>query len=647
MCDVTASLWAALGSPPLGAPLPPARSPAWRTAAFCLRTALIPFGVHYGWSSAALLWGALRGTRPPPRATWGALVAGVTTGDVVEAVRRSAGGGIKIATWNVRWLRNHHTQLAAAKRAAILRLLGEGCIVLLQETHWTPECLATWESSFPGCRVVSSCARVGPLGGPAGGVAVVVPPRYRVISHREVSAGWCIIVELQDLQREGHPMEVVNVYLPPDSRRAALGEVIAGTQPAQGAPPRRAGGGDINMCLWAPRNAQEAEDVGEFLRWASHMGLAPLGSGGRRPVGPGTREGIDFIGAPMESHWLWRGQARWLRGLSDHPCLVATRLGKPVSTARRCNPWALSQVPTSGIIRLRARFRMLENCFGIARPAWANTAEDGGGGRPEPGPCRDEHTGDPDAPCLLADGAPAGTTAGPADPLGGRVPPQGGPGGLGGTHVEGDEVAFSPALARYGRAYLTQMIQNWWRQRVREKAAGDPGAVLREAAAGSVPVAIAGPVREWLLQLGEDRELLTPTDARRLLGLWRFEQGRVASFCSRPVRARAPLPIRFGRQTFRERTTMEALRLPDGTVCTDPGRILDSLWRHRADLWTSVPELPASGAALLDRYFAGRQATFAPQGPTSRARITRHILRAGGYSSRGRPGALRGLSSRG
>ncbi len=54
----------------------------------------------------------------------------------LEAERRGpAGAAMKAAAWNVRWMLDPTTTVAAAKRAVILRLLAEGCVVLLQEAH--------------------------------------------------------------------------------------------------------------------------------------------------------------------------------------------------------------------------------------------------------------------------------------------------------------------------------------------------------------------------------------------------------------------------------------------------------------------------------------------------------------------------------
>ncbi len=171
------SLWEALGRPCLAAPLPLARSPAWEGARRALRTALSNHGLHHTPRSPTALWRAVHGQRAPPRATWAQLCQQVTLPHLVNRVRaHHSEDGPRLASWNVRWLRDPHSATAARKRDVINRLLASGYIVLLQETHWDPAAAAQWGSSFPACRLFFTPCVPGPRGGPAGGVATIVPP---------------------------------------------------------------------------------------------------------------------------------------------------------------------------------------------------------------------------------------------------------------------------------------------------------------------------------------------------------------------------------------------------------------------------------------------------------------------------------------
>ena len=176
------TLWEALGRPPLDNPLPLGRSGVWRTARQSLRRALRALDGTGGWRSPGALWAATRGEPLPIGRTWGQLCDGLTLEHAREAERRVQGGiSMKAASWNVRWLLDPHTSVAAAKRAVILRLLAEGCVVLLQETHWTPAACATWGGCFPMAEVCASAAQVSASGGLCGGVAILMPSKYRVI----------------------------------------------------------------------------------------------------------------------------------------------------------------------------------------------------------------------------------------------------------------------------------------------------------------------------------------------------------------------------------------------------------------------------------------------------------------------------------
>ena len=165
-----ASLWDALGRPPPDNPLPRATSQAWSVARRALRRALRGIGGTGAWRSPAALWAATRGGALPVGRTWGQLCEGLTLLHASTAERRgTAGVAMKAASWNVRWMLDPHTTVAAAKRAVILRLLAEGCVVLLQETTGPRpharrgEVASRWRRCAPRPRVPARTA--GSVGG--------------------------------------------------------------------------------------------------------------------------------------------------------------------------------------------------------------------------------------------------------------------------------------------------------------------------------------------------------------------------------------------------------------------------------------------------------------------------------------------------
>ena len=70
-------------------------------------------------------------------------------------------------------------------------------------------------------------------------------------------------------------------------------------------------------------------------------------------------------------------------------------------------------------------------------------------------------------------------------------------------------------------------------------------------------------------------------------------------------------------------------------MLTEPGAITEALWQHRAELWTSVPEVTGGARAVLAAYFEHRTAVFPQRPPVGRARLSQLILRGKGAA----PGA--------
>ena len=65
-------------------------------------------------------------------------------------------------------------------------------------------------------------------------------------------------------------------------------------------------------------------------------------------------------------------------------------------------------------------------------------------------------------------------------------------------------------------------------------------------------------------------------------------------------------------------------------MLTEPSAITEAFWQHRAELWTSVPEVAGGANAVLDAYFEQRTAAFAQRPPVGRGRLSQLILRGKG-----------------
>ena len=227
------SLWVALGRPPLGAQLPGPRSSGWRAACAALLQCLGQRGVSARFRSAAVLWRTLSGGLPRAGANWRQLCDLGDVNTLVGAMAlRDAADGIRFATWNVRWLLPPRTERAAAKHAELGRAFTGGNVVLLQETHWTLAAAAQWGGLFSAAQVAHSVARMGPRGGPQGGVAVVVPFPHRVIRTREIVPG-CVLEVLVAVRGTQRQVAFVSLYFPPDGRGHVL-DAPAGSRPPRG-----------------------------------------------------------------------------------------------------------------------------------------------------------------------------------------------------------------------------------------------------------------------------------------------------------------------------------------------------------------------------------------------------------------------------
>ena len=82
---------------------------------------------------------------------------------------------------------------------------------------------------FSGAQVAHSVARVGPRGGPQGGVAVVVPFPRRIIKVREMVPGCVLEVVIVVC---GTRRRAASIYLPPDGRSQVLDALLGADAPA-------------------------------------------------------------------------------------------------------------------------------------------------------------------------------------------------------------------------------------------------------------------------------------------------------------------------------------------------------------------------------------------------------------------------------
>ena len=137
-----------------------------------------------------------------------------------------------VTSWNARWLRDHTSEIGRAKRSLIERLLLEGRVVLLQESHRDAESAELWRASCSAGQVYYTNAVDGDEGSSlSAGVATIIPSGWDVAGAPVVHiAGHCLDV-LARPPGGGDFVRYRNAYIHPD-RRAALLRRIATIPPS-------------------------------------------------------------------------------------------------------------------------------------------------------------------------------------------------------------------------------------------------------------------------------------------------------------------------------------------------------------------------------------------------------------------------------
>ena len=89
-----------------------------------------------------------------------------TMGALIAAMSKArSDDGMRMATWNPRWMVSPHTEQGAAQTRRVQKAIGAGIVVALQETHWTANDMAVWSGLFPGAEVVPLRRGRGQMGG--------------------------------------------------------------------------------------------------------------------------------------------------------------------------------------------------------------------------------------------------------------------------------------------------------------------------------------------------------------------------------------------------------------------------------------------------------------------------------------------------
>ena len=163
MTDGAQLAWAVAGFPRWGTLVPGPRTKAWATVRKRLEAQCSSMGAVQRIRTPGVRWGLIRGALPrggiPSGTTWGALFGDATLAAIVAAMSKTRDSdGVRMATWNPRWMVSLHSEQGVAKRKWVQRAIGAGMIVALQETHGATRDIAVWSGLFPGAEVVATGA---------------------------------------------------------------------------------------------------------------------------------------------------------------------------------------------------------------------------------------------------------------------------------------------------------------------------------------------------------------------------------------------------------------------------------------------------------------------------------------------------------
>ena len=221
------------------------------------------------------------------------------------------------------------------------------------------------EAFFCAAQVAHSVAREGPLGGPQGGVAVVVPLPHRILKTREVVPG-CVLEVVAAVCGTQRRAPFVSIYLPPDGRSQVL-DALQGMGAL--AAPEVYAGGDVTMQLHAPRDDGERDDGERLQAILARWGSCSIDDGRVARRSRTAQASLDILAVPGWDAWSWSTKASWHNGLSDHALCVAWRTSELRASGAVCSPATLRRLPPEACIDLRSRYAYLGQTFGV-RSDW-------------------------------------------------------------------------------------------------------------------------------------------------------------------------------------------------------------------------------------------------------------------------------------
>ena len=297
-------LWEALGRPPWHSLVPPRRCLTWQMATRNLRESLRQLGINNTPHSWQQLWRLVHHTDAPRTTTWGDLCQQFTIQALANA--STTEGPMASTFWNVRWLCDPHSALGTRKRGVLRRLTASGALLGLAETHWDSAHIALWRTLFPGAEVRASPARVGPRGGPQGGVALVIPNGITIEgdSVTPPECGGCAICTIIRLAN-GTRQRMIVLYLPPGKQVALLHALTAWARGLEVFDGTTFVSGDLNIDPHKSETEQERTLLTSLHDFEEAMHIRSITINGPTRIA-GTQEvTLDYLGVSPQSTLAW------------------------------------------------------------------------------------------------------------------------------------------------------------------------------------------------------------------------------------------------------------------------------------------------------------------------------------------------------
>ena len=500
---------AALGEPPWLSIVPRDRH-SWRAREHFLIFSLPLHLRTWRLRSWRTLWCFLHWEEPPHQEpSWASLCCDttlLTLSDTLEvALKGDSSSGF--FSWNVRYLKDLHTSTNLSSKAVIQRHLTTQRICFLQETHWTANDIVNWGSAFPFSTICATPGRSNREGtGNQGGVAIILPPRFTLVSSRILADGFAIEATFRGPNEE-HRRTCWSMYLPPQERHHTLNAISANkldrSFPTIGA--------DLNTNCTTPRSTEGAAIAHGWATLLHRVGSKDCEDPGKTWRNATSSSSIDRLAGPEYIVSPLTCSKTWNNDLSDHAGLTPQR--GPVQRPRiqPCNPRSIRTLPPEAFTDLRRRFRRLELRFNITGDEIAPDNTDSNDTKPTP-TNHDAHTTNrqelhgPDDDAWAAGGIN-----------------RGGPAPLELDTITNEHIRYNEDLARNGATWMASEVASWWQtwSKKRRTCTRNIPAELRKAATTEAIHIPTQDLAEWMTSVDKDAnvESLTATEAKQWLAL--------------------------------------------------------------------------------------------------------------------------------